>query len=223
MKKCIHCGAELNDDAAFCGICGKSVNDTANKFVPVAPPKSKANVNLIVAIIVLGVIFIMILSYIFGDTEDENTPTSNADVAQTDVLDETQTNTPTPTKTPKPTPTPEQTPTPDMIKANCGYVKYSDLARNPEEYKDKYLTYKGKVIQSSESSTSKRRSYTIRLAVDSNYDSIVYVKYTTAPDAPRILENDIVHIYGKADGLTSYTTVLGQKITIPKIEADLIE
>ena len=39
----------------------------------------------------------------------------------------------------------------------------------------------------------------------------------------KILENDIITIYGTAKGDYSYTSIMGAKVTLPKIDADFIE
>jgi len=39
----------------------------------------------------------------------------------------------------------------------------------------------------------------------------------------RVLDKDIVTLYGKYYGLTTYKTVLGAEMTIPKIKVTIIE
>jgi hypothetical protein len=37
--------------------------------------------------------------------------------------------------------------------------------------------------------------------------------------APRLLEDDIIHFWGKVEGRYSYITVLGAEVTVPEITA----
>ena len=39
----------------------------------------------------------------------------------------------------------------------------------------------------------------------------------------RILDDDIITIFGEAENLTSYTTVLGVTVTLPMVKVDKIE
>lgn len=61
----------------------------------------------------------------------------------------------------------------EFIRENYGYVDYKELARNPDSYKGKSLTYSGKVIQVIEGDTETQH----RIAINGDYDSVVYVAY----------------------------------------------
>jgi hypothetical protein len=37
------------------------------------------------------------------------------------------------------------------------------------------------------------------------------------------LEDDVITIYGEADGLKTYTTIMGAEMTIPQVYIDKIE
>ena len=50
----------------------------------------------------------------------------------------------------------------------------------------------------------------------------IYVYYANKSDS-KFIEDDIVAIYGEASGEESYTSVLGQNITIPAITAAYME
>ena len=51
-------------------------------------------------------------------------------------------------------------------------------------------------------------------------DTIMFI-YDTG-DGNRILENDIVTIWGPSQGLYTYTSVLGAEVTLPLLEARYI-
>ena len=67
-------------------------------------------------------------------------------------------------------------------------ITYGNLARNPEEYKEKRLLFFGEVIQVIEGATETR----LRIAVGSNSDSIVLVHYNSSITKNRILIGDYV-------------------------------
>lgn len=96
-------------------------------------------------------------------------------------------------------------------------ITYNQLARTPDNYKGKKVKFKGKVVQVMEGTTDTQ----IRLAVNSNYDTIIYA---TVPKAKttnmRILEDDIITIFGVSSGLITYTSTLGGNITIPAVSVD---
>lgn len=117
------------------------------------------------------------------------------------------------------------TPAPTMpieeFKASCNQLDYDKLARLPNENKGKNVFFTGEVIQVMDD------EYRIAIwdeeleAGDSN--KIVYVIYHAIENEPRILEGDTVQVYGTSKGLKAYTTVLGQRIEIPLIDARIID
>jgi len=101
------------------------------------------------------------------------------------------------------------------FKAACVAQPYSDLARTPDSYKNMKLVITGKIVQVMEKSNGAQ----YRIAVDDNYDQMFYVDYTGDFAAGRMLENDIVTLWGTYDGLMSYTATIGGKITVPSLIA----
>lgn len=55
------------------------------------------------------------------------------------------------------------------------------------------------------------------------YEDTIYVVYAKYSSEGRILENDIITIWGNANDLISYQSVLGQKITIPRVDARIVQ
>ena len=91
-------------------------------------------------------------------------------------------------------------------------MRYSD------EHVGEKVRYRGEVLQVSEHDDG---SFTLRIAVTEEeyfFTDPVWVEY----DGPRVLEDDLVLLYGTFDGLQTYTAVLGNEVTIPAIEADTI-
>lgn len=94
----------------------------------------------------------------------------------------------------------------------CETVSYDAVARNPDSYEGKHIQVRGKVVQVQEGWFN---SVTIRLESSGN---TWYITYTRAEGESRILEGDVITAYGECSGVTSYTTVLGSKLTVPSMK-----
>ena len=98
---------------------------------------------------------------------------------------------------------------------SCEKVKYSDVERNPNQYKGKFIQVTGTVIQVSEGWFG-----SVTLRVKQSDGNIWYVIYTRENDnEARILENDKLTFYGKCTGVESYRSIVGSTVTIPAMEA----
>lgn len=86
-----------------------------------------------------------------------------------------------------------------------------DVERNPAEYKDELLSFEGKIIQVMEDDVF--TSY--RIAINGDYDRIVYLQTFSETLEERLLEDDYVTVYGIFDDLLTYETVLGANQTVP--------
>lgn len=98
-------------------------------------------------------------------------------------------------------------------------ITYNQLARTPDDYKGKKVKFKGKVVQVLEGTNNTE----IRLAVNSDYDRIIYCSYAKSLTSSRVLEDDIITVYGTSAGLLSYESTLGSTITIPSILVQKID
>ena len=101
---------------------------------------------------------------------------------------------------------------------NSGYT-YDQLARNPDTYKGQKIKITGKVLQAD---TSGSTCYA-RVAMNSSYDTVIFVTYDSSLLDYRLLEDDQIAVYGTSYGVYSYEAVSGATITIPWIHADIIE
>lgn len=107
-------------------------------------------------------------------------------------------------------------------KEKMGYetgITYDNLARNPDDYNGEKVKFTGKVLQVMEGDTENQ----IRLAVSSDYDTVLYCGYSPSIVSSRILEDDIITIYGTSVGTISYKSTLGGTITIPGVFVDKID
>lgn len=98
-------------------------------------------------------------------------------------------------------------------------ITYEQLARRPDDYINKKIKLQGEVIQVMDGDDF----IAIRLAVNSDHDNIIYCEYDKDIISYRILENDVITIYGVSYGLYTYETVSGNDTTIPCMLIDKIE
>ena len=97
-------------------------------------------------------------------------------------------------------------------------ITYEQLARTPDDYKGKKAKFTGKVVQLVEGNGEND----LRIAVDGDYNNILYVTYDPKIMSTRILENDYVTIKGTSSGIYSYKSTLGKKISVPLMQVDQI-
>lgn len=106
-------------------------------------------------------------------------------------------------------------------KANAQELRFAELNKNPDKHVGVYLKYQGEILQIMEDETSTE----LRLAVTKDaygydYNDVVYVTFEgTTP----FLDEDIVTIYGTVSGAYTYESTAGYQITLPLIEAEIIE
>lgn len=121
----------------------------------------------------------------------------------------------------------EDNPERQLDQSSYDKMNYKAIARDPSAYKDKKISFTGKVIQVVENEaeilgiTISQTTY--RIATKGSYDDIVLVIYSRPSGASRILDDDRVTVYGTCDGVTSYKSTMGGTITIPSCIADRIE
>lgn len=198
MKFCQKCGTENIDEANVCSNCG-------NAFAPQAPvekpkKKKKKGRKLLIILLVLIVAFFAILMS-GGDDSSSLTIDANGDVILNgEVIAKKD------------------------FKKSCSEVKYEDLARNPDNYKGQNLVFKGEVIQCEQSYGT---SYYARVNVTVDeygfYSDTIYVTFEIPEGEDKILEEDIVKFYGVCQGSETYTSIFGETITIPSLDAAYVE
>ncbi len=108
--------------------------------------------------------------------------------------------------------------TSEQFKASCIIVSYDELLRYPEKYEGERINIKGYVVQ-----TTNHGFLHINMTEDgsgfSDDRTVVYLP----EDGPRIIEEDILNVWGFEGGVETYRTVLGSENTIPVINAEYIE
>lgn len=97
---------------------------------------------------------------------------------------------------------------------------YDQLARNPDTYKSQKMKFTGTVVQEGDAGDGLKY---VRLKINSNYDTILFITYLSSLLDYRLLEDDSITVYGTSCGVYSYKSTMGATITIPWIHADIIE
>ena len=111
----------------------------------------------------------------------------------------------------------------EIYVAACEPYDYETIARNPDEYKFKYGKYTGEIVQVIEGADG-RVDFRINITKTRwGYDDTIYVSYTYRDGESRLLDGDIVTVYGLNSGMLSYESVLGATITIPSVVAAYID
>ncbi len=198
MKFCQKCGTQNPEEANVCSNCGNSFVAQA----PVEKPKKKKKKGrkILIILLVLVVAFFAILMS-GGDDSSSLTIDANGDVILNgEVIAKKD------------------------FKKSCSEVKYEDLARNPDNYKGQNLVFKGEVIQCEQSYGT---SYFARVNVTVDeygfYSDTIYVTFEIPEGEDKILEEDIVKLYGVCQGSETYTSIFGETITIPSLDAAYVE
>lgn len=174
------------------------------------PEKKKSKKGLMIGIIVAVVIVVVAMVGILAlGGDDESTGTANAPAASEEATMSKE----------------------DFI-ASCQEYTYEEIARDPDQYKGKNAKFTGQVIQVQEDGDD----VIMRVSITKNeydygdgdsdvfYEDPIYVEYTQKSNSEsRVLENDIVTLYGTLGGLMTYESIFGEQISIPSINAEYIE
>ncbi len=95
-------------------------------------------------------------------------------------------------------------------------ITFDQLSRKPDEYKGKKVTFRGRVFQSFDQSGQT----CIMMAVDGNYNRIMYITMPTANMTSRVLENDYITVKGVANGIYTYESAGNGMQSVPWVKAD---
>ncbi|PFK30603.1 hypothetical protein COJ18_27680 [Bacillus cereus] len=98
-------------------------------------------------------------------------------------------------------------------------ITYDQLARTPDEFKGKKAQFTGKVLQVMEGQGETQ----LRVAVNGNYDKVLYVAYKSDILNSRVLEKDNITVKGKSAGIFTYKSTMGGEISIPAMLVEKID
>lgn len=197
--KCIHCGAEISDEAKFCPECGKSLTEPVQKAEEPKNEKSKKEkkkgscLGTILKVIGAIVVLFVVLMFLLPSGNSTKAPAVGAELSEEDY------------------------------KASCEEYTYEEISRNPDQYKEKLAKFKGQVIQVVESGNDLQLRVNVTADEYGFYSDTIYVTYSKGESESRILENDIVEVYGVLDGLYTYKSIMNSTVTLPIIHARFID
>lgn len=104
----------------------------------------------------------------------------------------------------------------EEIKSTASVISYDDLMRHNDVYVGDIIYNRGEILQVNERRTD---TYILRVATKQStygyHDDVIYVNYK----GDRLLEGDLIDIWGKSKGLKTYEAILGNQITIPEIDS----
>ncbi len=203
MTTCKHCGAEIAASAKVCPQCGGK-----NK-----PPIYKRWWFIVIIVLI-------VLSAIGGSGSGSDSSASSSKA--TSKASES-------TASSVASVVPEISE--DDYKAECQTVDYKELCRYPEKYEGTKIVVKVKVSQIIDANFSGSekawRTYTDNSGYGFYADDEYYMLDKRGGDAVKILDDDIITVYGEFTGLEKITRALTSTTDeLPRIEvkyADLVE
>ena len=203
MTTCKHCGAEIAASAKVCPHCGGK-----NK-----PPIYKRWWFIVIIVLI-------VLSAIGGSGSSSDSSASSSKATSKASAS---------TASSVASVVPEISE--DDYKAECQTVDYKELCRYPEKYEGTKIVVKVKVSQIIDANFSGSekawRTYTDNSGYGFYADDEYYMLDKRGGDAVKILEDDIITVYGEFTGLEKITRALTSTTDeLPRIEvkyADLVD
>lgn len=105
-------------------------------------------------------------------------------------------------------------------------LDYRAALADPDTYAGTLVQLTGSVLQVLEDDTyaETRGVYTVmRVATRGEFDDVVYVTWFRPASAEPVSEGDSVTVQGVAKGLYEYANEAGDRIVLPRIEAEMVE
>ena len=186
---CPVCKTVNGEKEKYCKKCGTWLLDTINPAIPkksffqrIPGFRSGKLWKKVIASIFYGIVLLFVIGLVISSI---NTSSQN----------------------PKTATTQEPTETREQFQTACEKISYDDLARDTEKYVGKRVTLTGEVIQVLE----RGNNVTMRVNVTKKgtsqfayWTDTVLVTYARSPNESRILENDIIQLWGTVKGRTTY-------------------
>ena len=201
MTTCKHCGQEIAASAKICPHCGGK-----NK-----PPIYKR--GWFIALIVLIILYAVGSSGSSSNTASSTSTSASSTKAEvssssSSVTVSSSVESDSSTSEIPSTPTLSE----DEYRAECETVKYKDLCRYPDQYAGKKITITGKVQQIMDANwLSSDKAWRVQTDNDGYgyyLDDEYYAIDKRPSDAIKVLQDDIVVIYGEFTGMTNVTRAL---------------
>ena len=186
--------------------------------------KSKVNKDISFKCFIIALICVILSFMAFGFvekfTEKTQTTVSRNTTSQNSSSSSTTSSSTTPSSSKESSPSSSSSVpskpkiTVDNDKANYGEVDYNSWNHDEVAVNTKVRVY-GKVLQAMED----RKAYTLRVAINDDYDKIILVSIPSEYNNRVIAEDDHIILYGLAQGRQSYETVFKATKTLPYMVA----
>lgn len=208
LRKCPNCRAKNRKDV--CRTCGNEISKQARKC-PVCGARHTQKLSdggiiaILVTLLLVTIIQERVVDMPNSETSVQDTSSSgssSASDAPHDAQDEADDRNEVVSK--------------ENYIAECVTVSYDDVARDPDNYDGEKVMFSGSVIQVSEDALDLFSTNSVDFRVEAP-DGIWYVSYNRPEGESRILEGDYITCYGECDGVTTYISVLGGNVTVPKL------
>lgn len=110
----------------------------------------------------------------------------------------------------------------EEYKASCASYDYREIARYPGKYSGKPAYFRGEVFQVMEDGDDIALMVNVTES-DWIWEDSMFITYTRkSSDEARVLEDDIIEIWGDLGDLYTYETVLGDTQSVPSVAAEYI-
>lgn len=218
QKMCKHCKAEIPKVAKTCPNCNKKQGG-------------------VIKWVIIAVVALVIIAAIAGggkDSESNNKAGESNNTINSDSPKESTESTAN-TVTPEPTAEPQVEPeiTLAEIREQAQELNYKDVMRNPDNYLGQYfyVTVKISTVESGSLFSSYDKAYKSRTNDDYNLwiGDMIYLldnRDTESEEYIKLLEDDIVKIYGRFDGLIETKNALngtkGEEMSLQILLAELV-
>lgn len=235
FMKCPHCGNELKDDAKFCDKCGAGFggNDSTSATVNPANAKKKIYkrwyfwVIIVVAIMIVGGVNGAINGNSGSNKSKQETTVAKSEFRKNATEKATEAPTTKEVATEKPTKDPKKVE--KEFKDGCKTVDFKTLSRNPDKYKGNDYKFEGQIIQVQEG-WGDSVDLRINITKEENeyldeplWTDTIYATVEIPDGADKLLEDDVITFWGTCDGDYTYETVMGNNVSLPKIDIKYYE
>lgn len=229
---CRKCGHHMTEDKKFCGGCGTIVDPTASPSVIQEPSTSyvpshdladkgsekKSGSGNVAKTILAAVCIFFLVGVIFSGSDDDQpqNKTSSSSSGSSAVSGES-------TEPPVNEVVLSDSDIEYAYKKSCvNYYDYGDIFRNSHSYVGLPATFTGYVYQAIYEGTSAFLLVDVATEYDRE-DKLIWASFDTSTVKSKVLEGDVIHIYGNLDDVYSYESLQGLPITVPKMDIIYID